>query len=166
MLYDLAIELKVDLWTLDALWWGLDLNGAPSPAPTGTGKVRIGDSREKAIADMKFSILNTVKNSNGQTVETTVKNKDLKLLERELEALLPDLLAKQNERCAITGLPFQYDGDSNMRPSPDRIDSNGDYEEWNLQLVCKFINFWKRATPDIEFRRLIQVVRDGKSTDT
>jgi len=168
VLLDLAARLGIDLWTLDALWWGLDLNGAPATTSTGTGtgKMRIGDNKAKAIADMKYSILNTVKNSNGQMVETTAKNKDMKMLDRELDALLPYLLKKQDERCAITGLLFQYDGDTNMRPSADRIDSNGHYEVSNLQLVCRFINFWKQATPDDEFRRLIQVVRDSTSVDT
>ncbi|WP_299844379.1 hypothetical protein [uncultured Jannaschia sp.] len=48
-----------------------------------------------------------------------------------------------------------------MLPSADRIDSSGHYEEANLQLVCRFINFWKQATPDDEFRRLIGIVRDS-----
>ncbi|AML53564.1 hypothetical protein RC74_06985 [Falsihalocynthiibacter arcticus] len=123
--------------------------------------MRFGDDWEKAIADMKYSILNTVKTSNGQIVETTVKNKDLKMSERELELLLSDLLKQQDKRCAITGLPLQYETDKNMRPSADRINSDGHYEVGNLQLVCRFVNFWKQAMPDDEFRRLIQIVRES-----
>ena len=159
VLLDLARKLEIDLWTLDALWWGMDVDRAVLKSVPGSGKVRFGDGRAIAIANMKYSILNTVQNANGQTLEVTVKNKDLKMLASELEALLPHLLEKQNERCAITGLPFQYEGDKNMLPSADRIDSSGHYEAANLQLVCRFINFWKQATPDDEFRRLIGIVR-------
>ncbi|SDZ57337.1 hypothetical protein SAMN05444004_12333 [Jannaschia faecimaris] len=165
LLRDLADRLGSDLWTLDALWWALDLGGTSVANSTGTGKVRFGDRWEKAVADMKYSILNTVKNSNGQAVATTVKKKDLKMSESELERLLSDLLESQDKRCAITGIPFQYDDDRNMRPSADRIDSNGHYEASNLQLVCQFINFWKQACPDDEFRHLIQIVRDSKGAE-
>lgn len=161
VLLDLARKLEIDLWTLDALWWGIDVEAAAPKPANGAGKVRIGDGRAKAIAGMKYSILNTVQNANGQTVGVTVKNKDLKMLASELDALLPRLLKVQKERCALTGLPFQYDGDKNMLPSADRIDSSGHYEKANLQLVCRFINFWKQATPDDEFRRLIGIVRDS-----
>jgi len=161
VLLDLARKLEIDLWTLDAIWWGIDVDGATPKPANGAGKVRIGDGKAKALANMKYSILNTVQNANGQKVEVTVKNKDLKMLASELDALLPRLLEQQKERCAITGLPFQYEGDRNMLPSADRIDSGGHYEEANLQLVCRFINFWKQATPDDEFRRLIGIVRDS-----
>jgi len=123
--------------------------------------VRFGVARAKALANMKYSILDTVQKSNGQTAEVTVKNKDLKMLASELEALLPRLLEQQNECCAITGLPFEHLGDRNMLPSADRIDSSRHYEAANVHLVCRFINFWKQATPDDEFRRLIQIVRDS-----
>ena len=62
---------------------------------------------------------------------------------------------------ALTGLPLQFQGthdDSNMLPSLDRVNSNGHYEASNVQLVCRFINFWKQAADDTEFRRLIMIV--------
>ena len=80
----------------------------------------------------------------------------------ELEKRIRELLEIQGDRCAITGLPFQFQGaheDANMLPSLDRIDSNGHYEATNVQLVCRFINFWKQAADDEEFRRLIMIVR-------
>jgi hypothetical protein len=43
--------------------------------------------------------------------------------------------------------------------SLDRIDSSGHYERRNLQVVCKFINQWKGATDNEEFKRLIALVR-------
>lgn len=166
VLLALTRKLEIDLWTLDALWWGLEVDGVPPKPKNGTSKVRFGDGKAIALANIKYSILDTVQNANGQTVEVTVKNKDLKMLGSELDALLLRLLKQQNERCAITGLPFQYEGDKNMLPSADRIDSSGHYEASNLQLVCRFINFWKQATPDAEFRRLISIVRDSSRLDT
>ncbi|WP_198670711.1 hypothetical protein [Oceanicella sp. SM1341] len=119
-------------------------------------------AREKSIADIKYSVGKTVFNSNGQVVPTTVKNKELHMSDAELDKLIRDLLTIQEDRCAITGLPFQFRGaqtDDNMLPSLDRIDSNGHYAKENLQLVCRFINFWKQASDDAEFRRLVGVVR-------
>lgn len=123
---------------------------------------RVLGAKERSIADIKYSVGRTVFTSNGQTVERKVKDKELRMTDYELDRLLRHLLEVQQESCAITGLPFQYQGahtDSNMLPSLDRIDSDGHYENGNLQLVCRFINFWKQAADDQEFRRLINVVR-------
>lgn len=119
-------------------------------------------AREKSIAEIKYSLGRTVFNSNGQVIETKVKNKELRLSDAELDQLLRELLEVQGERCAITGLPLQFRGahtDENMLASLDRIDSSGHYERDNLQIVCRFINFWKQASDDREFRRLLNVVR-------
>jgi hypothetical protein len=123
---------------------------------------RILGGREKAVISMRYSIENTVTNSNGQMVERTVKNKDLKMASAELEKLLSSLIELQGNRCALTGLPFQFSGpeiDKNFLPSPDRIDSNGHYEVGNIQIVCQFINFWKGDRDNEEFKRLLMVVR-------
>lgn len=125
---------------------------------------RIFNGKEKSLWAMRNSVLETVKNSNGQMVQTTVKIKKLLMSELELEDRIKELLDEGEDRCAITGLLFEFEGDGidqNMRPSLDRIDSDGHYEASNMPLVCQFINFWKRATPDDEFRRLIQIVCDG-----
>lgn len=119
-------------------------------------------ARDKSIADMKYSVGKTVFNSNGQVIPTKVKNKELRMSDAELDKLLHELLEIQGDSCAITGLPLQFQGahsDENMLPSLDRIDSSGHYEHGNLQIVCRFINFWKQASDDSEFRRLLTVVR-------
>lgn len=46
-----------------------------------------------------------------------------------------------------------------MLSSLDRIDSNGHYEEGNLQVVCRFINRWKSDSDDAEFRRLVRLLQ-------
>jgi hypothetical protein len=47
-----------------------------------------------------------------------------------------------------------------MLCSLDRIDSDGHYEEENLQIVCRFINRWKSDSDDAEFRRLVRLLQD------
>ena len=51
---------------------------------------------------------------------------------------------------------------SNLRPSVDRIDSNGHYEHGNLQIVCQFVNFWKADSNNEEFKRLLMLVRSAE----
>jgi hypothetical protein len=49
-------------------------------------------------------------------------------------------------------------GDDEMKASLDRIDSNAHYEAGNLQVVCRFINRWKGADSNSQFKRLIERV--------
>ena len=82
----------------------------------------------------------TVRNANGQAVQRTVKNKELKMTFAELDKHLEDLLKCQGNRCALTGIPFHFkgpDADKYLLPSADRIDSNGHYERGNIQVVCQ-----------------------------
>lgn len=71
------------------------------------------------------------------------------------------LLSLQDNRCALTGIPCQFLGreaDNNLLPPLDRIDSGGNYEAGNLQVVCQFINFWKSDSDNAEFQRLLMLV--------
>lgn len=73
-----------------------------------------------------------------------------------------ELMKKQEGRCALTGLKMLLDdepGDDQCRYSLDRIDSAKHYEPGNLQVVCKFVNKWKGAMANDEFKRLIDLVR-------
>lgn len=120
---------------------------------------------EIAIERMARVAESTASNSNGQQVATTLKNKEFRFATRfELEKYLKALIDAQDGVCAITGIPFQYDTafvDEELFPSLDRIDSDGHYEEGNLQIVCRFINRWKSDSPDAEFRRLLNMVRNN-----
>lgn len=121
-----------------------------------------------AIRRMIDSIANTVKHATGQKVEVTRKLKELGLTYEELDAHLRKLMAKQKGLCALTGikLDLRKEGfDRKLWPSPDRIDSNGHYNAHNLQVVCAFVNGWKGATPDEEFRRLLELVRRPTDAD-
>ena len=74
------------------------------------------------------------------------------------------LLKLQSNRCALTGRPHHFvgsDADASLRPSVDRIDSNGQYEHGNLQIVCQFINFWKADSDNEEFKRLLKLVHSA-----
>jgi len=123
---------------------------------------RVLGGREKSIIEMRLSVENTVRNSNGQSTERTVKNKELKMSPAELERLIESLLDVQDNRCALTGIPFHFsniNADKNLFPSLDRIDSDGHYEIGNLQVVCRFVNFWKSDSDNEEFKRLLTLVR-------
>lgn len=152
VLIDLAEELGIDVWTLDALWWVSKLERQNN------GEIK--DARFKAVWSMANQAEQTAKQSYGQTVEHTIKNKDLRLSKEALISHLNELLDEAGNRCAITGLALQFEGsDDQLWPSLDRIDSNGHYEAGNLQVVARFINFWKSNAEDAEFRRLIAIVR-------
>jgi hypothetical protein len=116
-------------------------------------------SKETAAMDMTRTLLATVSQSNGQIGERRVKEKNTDLSQEEWEALLLRMLGEQEDRCALTGLPLGYVGETDdlqMRPSLDRIDSKGHYTPDNVQIVCRFINRWKGADPDPVVRRLLE----------
>ena len=112
---------------------------------------------------MALQAMTTVAGANGQTVERILKVKNFGFADREeLERHLRDLLEAQEERCALSGLPLQFLGshdDKQMLCSLDRISSSGHYERGNLQIVCRFINFWKNNSDNQEFTRLLGVVQ-------
>lgn len=128
------------------------------------GEISISTPRQNAAARMSSTACNTTKASNGQKVQTTVKNKNFEFASQlELEEYILDLLESQEGLCAISGMTLQYDGqhdDSAMLCSLDRIDSDGHYARGNLQVVCRFINEWKSNEKDEEFRRLLRKVRE------
>ena len=116
--------------------------------------------RKKAIDKMLRNVEAAAQNANGQIVNQTVKNKELRMTREELNKQVISLLDQQRNCCALTGIPFD-NANRNLRPSVDRIDSDGHYEHNNLQIVCRFVNFWKRDTDDREFRFLLRLVRRG-----
>src|SRR5438270_737470 len=110
---------------------------------------------------MASNVEQTVRNSNGQIEERIIKIKELRMSRPDLEKFIDDLMLKQENRCALTGIPFQFRGehqDDQLLPSVDRIDSNGHYEASNLQIVCRFVNFWKDDSDNSEFVRLLALV--------
>ena len=118
------------------------------------------------VNQMARNIKKTTKYSNGQRITQTRKNKNLDLSGVELLEHLDELMIKQSAICALTGIALNLSpnsGDDQLRPSPDRIDSSGHYSRGNLQIVCKFANFWKKSQENREFKRLLNLVRNKKS---
>ena len=119
------------------------------------------DALAASINAMWVSVVNTVKNSNGQFEQRIVKNKELRMTPEEFDWHVRSLMEAQGNRCALSGIDFQPHGletDPNLLPSLDRIDSDGHYEAGNVQVVCRFINFWKSDTDNKEFKRLLTYV--------
>ena len=141
----------------------LEAEGSITKAAARKNDGRILGSREKSVIAMRISVENTVSDANGQVVERVLKNKELRMTSLELEKYIASRLDLQDNRCALTGIPFQFLGpeaDKNLLPSLDRIDSAGHYEAGNLQVVCRFVNFWNSAGDNAEFQRLLMLVRD------
>ena len=123
-------------------------------------------AKETAAMDMTRTLLSTVSQANGQMAERRVKEKNTDLSREEWEALLLRMLGEQEDRCALTGLPLGYVGETDdlqMRPSLDRIDSSGHYTADNVQIVCRFINRWKGADNDELVRRLLVALQQPLS---
>ncbi len=145
-----------------------EVEGTLERAPGRRDEGRVLGGREKSVVAMRYAVEDTVRNARGQTVERRVKNKELRMNAAALERLLASLLDLQGNRCALTGIPLHFHGpgaDSNLLPSVDRIDSDGHYETGNIQIVCRFVNFWKSDTDDEEFRRLLMLVRGEDETE-
>ena len=120
--------------------------------------VKIFNPVERSVAYMAMMARGTALVSNGQKVERTVKDKNVLIPDKDFEPYIARLIAEQEGNCALSGLPLQYEGastDPEMLCSLDRIDSDKHYEYGNLQVVCKFINRWKGASQNSEFKRLI-----------
>lgn len=150
----------------DLSQWESTLAWRAAQAKAGKSGVAFADDRKRAIMTMAVQAHDTCRVANGQRVERSMKNKDFGFPSTDaLAAYLDALMKDQDEVCALTAMPFDFarDGDPDMRPSLDRIDSNGHYAEGNLQIVCRFANRWKSDDQDQNFRRLIAAVRQEKT---
>ena len=107
----------------------------------------------------------TTLKANGQEELRKVKIKEFGFPDKvELELYIEELYRMQEGLCALTGIPLQLDRaheDEELLCSLDRIDSSGHYAPGNLQIVCRFVNRWKKDSENTDFMRLIQVVRDS-----
>jgi len=121
--------------------------------------------RDRSIFEMVRSVEQTVAQALGSAAERQPKPKELRMTTGQLREHIAGLIDAQEGRCALTGIELQWRGeetDPQLLPSLDRIDSEGHYESGNLQVVCRFINFWKGASEDAEFRRLLALVRGAE----
>lgn len=72
---------------------------------------------------------------------------------------LYELYDLQGGKCAVTGINFELDKNSNFRkrpfaPSLDRIDSNQGYVKSNIRFVCTIVNIALNEFGDIIFDRM------------
>jgi hypothetical protein len=156
--YALALIDGDDLsaWHSQAAWKAKEGKSGKSP-------ITVYSAAKRAAYRMAKTAMDTTDHSNGQGVLRTIKNKEFRFAsEAELQAYIEALLVSQENLCAITSIPLQFDGeytDIEMLCSLDRIDSTGLYEKCNLQVVCRFINRWKSDGDDAEFRRLARLLQ-------
>lgn len=126
--------------------------------------VKIFSSLERTIWVAVRQIVETVGRSDGRQVVRNSKIKELRGSEEEIRKFLEEIYHEQEGLCALTGLPMLMHGDEgsdDFRLSVDRIDSNGHYEPTNLQLACRFANFWKSDRDDRRFKELVAIVQRG-----
>jgi hypothetical protein len=149
-------------WILVRIEAALSPGARKSQSDTATSsKGRALDGREKAIWQMVRNAENAARAS-GIVEEVLRKTKEVRMSQLEFKEYVDALLKQQQDKCALTGIPFQLQGvnaDLQLAPSLDRKDSAGHYEKGNLQVVCRFINFWKGSSDNEEFRRLLALVR-------
>lgn len=69
-------------------------------------------------------------------------------------SMLIELLAEQNGKCALSGVPLTKitgHGIVSTNVSIDRIDPKGPYTKENIRLVCRFINGFRSELSDENF---------------
>lgn len=73
--------------------------------------------------------------------------------------LLIKLWNTQNGLCAVSGLQMVLERHNLKSASVDRIDSSIGYEDNNIQLVCKWVNFAKNDASNSEIVAIINELR-------
>ena len=83
----------------------------------------------------------------------------------ELVKFLKILFAKQNGKCAITGIDLELETGTN-KPNPnrcslDRIDSLRGYNHRNVWLVCSWVNIMKHTMDMHEFKTRVAILQSA-----
>ncbi len=80
-------------------------------------------------------------------------------LENDLDVeFLLQMLARQDYKCAISGIPLTHNHHDLQAVSVDRIDSTLGHVRTNIQLVCQFINTAKRTFTCNQMRAMLDLV--------
>lgn len=159
------VDSRLADWSSESLPFLLQLKGDDSHDSGKNFKHKNESAKEHAVSRMAKTAVDTVNGANGQQVLRSVKNKELRFSTvQALENYITQLVNAQNGLCALTGLTLQFDDqadDQELLCSLDRIDSDGHYEVGNLQVVCRFVNRWKNDGDNVEFCRLIDLLRNS-----
>ncbi|WP_319545929.1 hypothetical protein [Ruegeria conchae] len=108
---------------------------------------KVADDFEQEVKRMAGTAMKTVQYANGQSVLTTVKEKNTDLTREELEEEIGRLFVGQEFQCALTRYDFRKKTENkHLFPSLDRIDSSLGYISGNLQIVTRAANFYKSAS--------------------
>ena len=101
--------------------------------------------------------------SNNRKIEVSKTWQDIEVL----TSFLKKLYAKQNGKCAISGMPLELQvGVGKPNPnkcSVDRIDSNRGYNHRNVWLVCWWVNQMKMDTPLDAFKERIKILYEAQN---
>ena len=126
------------------------------------GMVGLLSAKELSIDSMIINAEEAARDS-GKERRTIAKEKKVTFGDRkEFKNFIHKKIKEQEGLCALTNIPLEFKGthtDENYLCSLDRIDSNGHYEPNNLQLVCRFINFWKSDRNNEMFQRQIELIK-------
>lgn len=116
------------------------------------------DERARSIAHM-VSMAFAARDQSGLERTKVTKDKEVRFASAaELQAHLEMLWT--SEHCVLSGLKLDMGGgDPELAPSLDRIDSSKHYEPGNLQVVARFINRWKSDDDQVNFARLLMLLR-------
>ena len=69
-----------------------------------------------------------------------------------------DIWIKQNKKCALSGLPIDWELDNGWTCSLDRIDSKKEYTIHNVQLVHKDVNVMKHHYDESYFIEMCKLI--------
>jgi hypothetical protein len=136
-------------WMLGRLPEGSNPDSQSKGRNRGRDKGKSLSPMERSVYEMVHNARAAVGQSGGQQLRQ-VKNKEFRFKSNlEAEVYIHRLIEQQENKCALTGIPLkgrEEESDDQLLPSLDRIDSEGHYEEENLQVVC---------------RRLLELVRSS-----
>ncbi len=160
---------------LDLSRWHRHSEWQAKTAKSGKGAVKTFSTQEIEQERMRLTAARMIKTAqqtaiqSGQAFISITKDKQFLFPnDRAARDYAFELMRKQEGRCALTGLKMLLDdepGDDQCRYSLDRINSSKHYESGNLQVVCKFVNLWKGAMDNEEFKRLIELMRRPLAPD-
>jgi hypothetical protein len=76
---------------------------------------------------------------------------------------IKELVEKQQNKCAYSGVQFIWEYGSNHKPSLDRIDSSKGYIKGNVHLVTTIVNQAKSDLIETDFLKMIKSIYETKN---